>query len=71
MLRAPVPEAAVDEHRYSRPGEDNVCSSAKTRFRCNGDSVPEAKPVERAANVEFGFGVPRAIRLHVAPSRGT
>jgi len=64
MLRTPVPEAAVDEDRYSCAGEHYIGRTAKRRLWSVIDSVPKPGRVQRVPNGKFWFGVAAAIGPH-------
>jgi len=67
MLRATVPEAAVDEHSHSRWPEHDVGRPAKGRHRPPMDPVPQPKAVKRLPHGELGGRVLRPLPLHLLP----
>jgi hypothetical protein len=66
MVRATVPEAAVDEHRDLWPSEHNV--DAPTRPGNNRAMQTESKTsaVKLASDAQFWLRVSRALLLHPA-----
>jgi hypothetical protein len=43
VLGAAVPEAPIQEDRYSGLGEDHVCGAPQVRQRASGDPVAESQ----------------------------
>ena len=68
--RAPVPEAAVDEHEELRAREHDVGFASQTLDRGEVDAVAEASSVEFAAQGEFGAGIAASIGSHGRPGGG-
>ena len=64
VLRAPVPEAPVDEDCDSRATEDKIRRASLRRYRPGRNPVSEAKGVKSRTQGHFGAGVPAAVRLH-------
>lgn len=66
MLRAAVPEAAVNEHGHASGGENKISSEAFIWQRTAGHSVAEAKAVHRSTNLHLGPCIALAITPHYA-----
>jgi hypothetical protein len=64
-----VPEAAIDEHRDSRSGEDDVTPDRPTIWESNREVDPESAPgvVQRSADRQLRVRIPPAIAHHYAP----
>lgn len=70
VLRASVPEAAIDEDSHLRPGEDQVGGSANPGKWAAIHSVSQAHRVYRSTDGEFRFRVPRRVRPHARTDAG-
>ena len=62
VLRAAVPEAAVDEDHHAGAGEDEVAAGAQLRQRAVVHPVAVAQGVQPLAHSQFGPGVPGRCR---------
>lgn len=66
MLRAAVPEAAVNKHGHASSGENKICGKALIWKRTTRNSVAETKAVHRSTNLYLGPSVALAITSHYA-----
>lgn len=64
MLRASVPEAAIDKDSHARPREDDVGPAAQTTERRYRLAEPIAAAMELRAKRQLGPSVNRPIALH-------
>lgn len=71
VLRAGVPETAVDEYRYPLSSEDNVgsYSSAVRKIDTVVAAVPVASCMEYRPEGSLGPGVASPVRLHIPAAR--
>jgi hypothetical protein len=69
MLRASVPEAAIDEDRDALPRENDVDSSSMAGQHRQVHPVPQPKGVERLPKSDFRGRVSRALSLQSRPYR--
>ena len=63
VLRATVPEAAIDEYGYLASSEDYVGSSAAAEG-CVVRPISETSSMEKASNRQLRAGVSSAVRTH-------
>lgn len=70
VLRARVPEAAIDEHRDPMPREHNVGRAPIGGNRPYCHPVPKARGMQTPPHGEFRAGVARADCLHVPAAPG-
>jgi len=64
VLGAPVPEAAVEEHRDLRFGEDQVRSAGYASDRADVNPVTQAQRVRGGSERPLGAGVASSVRAH-------
>jgi hypothetical protein len=64
VIWAPMPEAAVDEHSYTRAGEKQVRGPRQRGERSCGDPEPQPEPMRCAADRAFGSRIALAIPQH-------
>lgn len=64
MVRAAMPEAAVDHHRDLRPGEEQIGSASWEPGQRRVDEVSQAASVQVTAEVQLGRRVARALARH-------
>ncbi len=66
-----MPEASVDEHRYSPPREDDVGPHARaTHIDPKITAIPESVGVKAGTNRPLGLRVATPVRLHVPSATG-
>jgi hypothetical protein len=71
VLRAPVPETAVNEHSHALPGKQHVSLAPDSWERSAVDPVPQPNRVQRGPQEQLGGGVTAPVRLHLGTgSRG-
>lgn len=70
VLRAAMPETAVDEHRDLRPPEDDVGATPQTGQGRDIDPVPQAPRVQRPAHPHLRACVASTVTAHDRPHRG-
>jgi hypothetical protein len=62
MMGTGVPEATVNEDRYSQAWKDDIGSHASAPARYGVvDAIAKTAPVQRATNGKLGFGVDAAV----------
>lgn len=66
MIRAPMPEAPIHEHRNTDWAEDDVCSPAEGGHGAAVDAVPKAHPVELAPKRKLRHRVLVLLGAHAA-----
>lgn len=66
VLRAPVPEAPVHEHREARPREDDVGASTAHAWKGSIDAVAQAPSMELAPEPHLWLGVTPPLTCHPA-----
>lgn len=71
MLRAGMPEAAVDEDGESRPGEHDVAPPTGHPREGMIDTESQTLPVEQAAESDLWGGVPSSLPRHPRGNRAT
>ena len=71
MLRARVPEAAVDEDDKARPGEHDVTPSSRHPRERVVDTEPQTLPVEQPAEGDLRGCVPSLLARHPRGHRAT
>jgi hypothetical protein len=64
MLWTAMPEAAIEEHRYSGAWENQISCSAQTRNRPEVHPVPQPQGMYRRAQREFWTSIASAIGPH-------
>lgn len=64
MLRARMPEAAVDEDDEAPPGEHDVTPSSRHPRERVVDTEPQSLPVEQAAESDLRSCVPPPLSRH-------
>jgi len=64
VLRAAVPEAAVDEHSDLGASEQDVRPTAGHVGQCLVDAIPEPQPMEFPTEEQLGRGVTRGLSGH-------
>lgn len=69
MLRAPVPEASVDEDGDSGGSEQDVRATVQSGDGAGVDSITEAVGVKEFANRQLWFGVTATVAPHRTPDR--
>jgi hypothetical protein len=71
VLRAPVPEAAVDEHRDLCANEHHISRTANTGDWAPRNPITKAAPVQHRSESQLRLRVPAPISLHrLAGRRG-
>jgi hypothetical protein len=70
VVRAPVPEAPVEEHGDPYLGEDQIGGSANLLDRPDTYSITETKRVNGGSQREFGSGVAAFVPTHDRSSGG-
>lgn len=70
VLRAPVPEAAVDEDRDFLAWKDDIGSPAYAFDRGSVDEVAQASTVQLRPQLQLGTRIPTPVRLHRLPHSG-
>jgi hypothetical protein len=64
VLRAPVPEAAIDENRHTGRAEHDVGFAPKARQRCLVKTVTEPERMQRTAKDKFWRCALAALHAH-------
>lgn len=64
MLRTTVPEAAIDEHRDARCGENDVGFTALTQERSNINPISHAQGVQHRPDTKLRSCVLSPVRTH-------
>lgn len=65
VLGTPVPEAAIDEHRYPRPGENDVGAPTSVDHRRSEiDTVSQAARVQETSHGQLRRRVPTPVAAH-------
>ncbi len=64
MIRAPVPEAAIDENRHTGRAEHNVGFAPEARQGCLVQAVTKPQSMQRAAKAKFGRCALAALDAH-------
>lgn len=64
---APMPEAAIEEHRHPGSGEYEVGAAPDPAQRARRDAVAQAEGVYRGSKRELGLRVSTAVRSHTRP----
>jgi hypothetical protein len=65
MIRAPVPEAAVEEHGYAGASEGDVCAGCcANAFDAIVDAVPAPRTMQCRPKAELRPGVAAAVAAH-------
>lgn len=68
-LRAPVPEASVDEHCNPASGKDDVGAAAKVRaVRRVINAIPQPRGMQETAEADFRLRVATTVGPHRTPS---
>jgi hypothetical protein len=70
VLRAPVPEATIEEDRDAGPRKYQVSSSSELLEWSHGDSVTKAKCVHCRTQGHLRFCVPALVGLHARADAG-
>lgn len=70
VLRAPVPEASIDEDSQARSREDDVSPATLVATRREVDSVPESSGKKGTADYHLGACITAPIRPHRAGDPG-
>lgn len=70
MLRAPMPEAAVDKDSNLGSRKENVSATTLPR-RCSVHPISKTTPVEFSAECSFGGGVACPLALEALPNHLT
>jgi hypothetical protein len=70
VLRAPMPEAAIDEDGHFLAPEDNVRSAAEAVQRLRVDAIAKAPPVKLRPKRKLRSGIALSVSLHGCPDRG-
>jgi hypothetical protein len=64
MLGASMPEAAVEEYRDLRLGEDQICGPAYVGDRPDINPIAQAERVHGGSERPLGAGVAPGVRSH-------
>ena len=70
VLRAAVPEAAVDEHGNASAREHEIGAPAPAGKRPEIDAVTKARSMEMRSNLQFAGRVSAALTLHPSSDLG-
>lgn len=68
VLRASVPEAAVDENSNTRFREDKISTTTEPFDRSAINEIPQSLMMQGATNPHFRAGVSAPVRTHGSPS---
>ena len=70
VLRAPVPETAVQKNRDSFSRKDQVGRPSQALDGCSRDAIPQAQRVDCGAQGDLGFRVSAPVRPHAGTNAG-